>query len=187
MGPLNLTTQLPSSRIAESLLVNDALLACCDGSYSPNAKLGSHGWVFATSLHTVWRGAGPIDGHPRLVNPYRAEIGGLVNICHILLSVCKFHGISGGSMTIYCDCKSALNQLHRPNYGSIKDYLVPDYDLMNEGHSLYKQLKGLTNANLSWVKGHHNGGKLVQHPFNDRAHSLAYNFITQDQGYYNPS
>jgi hypothetical protein len=62
-------------------------------------------------------------------------------------------------VTIYCDCKSALNQFLRPNYGSIKDFLVANYDLLNEGHSLYKQLKDLTDISLTWVKGHHSGEK----------------------------
>jgi hypothetical protein len=43
------------------------------------------------------------------------------------------------------------------------------------------------DVTLSWVKGHHNGEKLIQHSLNDEAHSVAYNFITQDQGNYNPS
>lgn len=63
MGPLISSTLIPSSQIAESL-ANNTLLACYDGSHSPNAKLGSHAWVFTTSLHSVWCGAGPIDGHP---------------------------------------------------------------------------------------------------------------------------
>ncbi len=67
------------------------------------------------------------------MSAYRAEKGGLVNIFHILLSICKYHGISGGSVIIYCDCKTALNKLQRDTYGDIKDYLVPDYDLLNEG------------------------------------------------------
>lgn len=41
-----------------------------------------------------------------------------------------------------------------------KDYLVPGYDLLNEVHWLYKQLKGITDVTLSWVKGHHNGEKI---------------------------
>ncbi len=90
-------------------------------------------------------------------------------------------------MTIYCDSKSALNQFLRPNYGSIKDYLVADYDLLNEGRSLYKQLKDFTDISLTWVKGHHSGKKMIQHKLNEDAHHLAYNFIAKDQGYYNPS
>jgi hypothetical protein len=42
MGPLKETSEIPSLQIAESLL-NKTLLACCDGSFSPNANKGSHG------------------------------------------------------------------------------------------------------------------------------------------------
>lgn len=40
---------------------------------------------------------------------------------------------------------------------------------------------------VSWVKGHLNGEKTIQHKLNDEAHSLACEFFTRDQGYYNPS
>ncbi len=40
---------------------------------------------------------------------------------------------------------------------------------------------------VSWVKGHLNGEKTIQHNLNDEAHSLACEFFTRDQGYYNPS
>ncbi len=40
---------------------------------------------------------------------------------------------------------------------------------------------------ISWVKGHLNGEKTIQHKLNDEAHSLACEFLTRDQGYYNPS
>jgi hypothetical protein len=75
----------------------------------------------------LWHGAGPIDGHAKIVSAYRAETGGLINIFHILLSLCKYHGISGELIIIYCVCKSALNQLQRDKYGGVKDFLVPDY------------------------------------------------------------
>lgn len=60
------------------------LLTCCDGSYSPDSKQGSHGWVFTTAQTQLLTGAGPADGHPDLVSPSRAELAGLVAILHIL-------------------------------------------------------------------------------------------------------
>ncbi len=65
---------------------------------------------------------------------FYVSLCGLVIILHILLSICHFHGTSERSVMIYCDCKSAINKLpKKQTYGSIKDYLVPDYDLLHEG------------------------------------------------------
>ncbi len=72
-------------------------------------------------------------------------------------------------------------------YGCIKDFLVPDYDLLQEGKILLNKLKERVLVQISWVKGHFNGEKAVQHELNDEAHSLAYDFLANDQGYYNPS
>jgi hypothetical protein len=128
MGPINLSAPIKSPRILASL-ENGTLLTCCDGSYNSIEHLGSNGWVFATHTTTLWHGAGPIDSHSKLVSSYRAEIGGLVNVFHILMPSYRYHIISG-----------ALNKLQKSTYVSIKDFLVPDYDLLNEGRVLLKQL-----------------------------------------------
>lgn len=67
---------------------------------------------------------------------------------------------SKGGYHIFCDCQSALNQLWRNTYSGLKDFLAPDYDLLNEGRSLYKQLKEVITVTLSWVRGHHKGEKV---------------------------
>lgn len=118
MGPINWSIPISSLQIAKALEEN-TLLTCCDGSYSPGKSLGSHGWVFAPPKTKLWRGAGPIDGHSRLVSAYRAEIGGFDNILHILLAISQFRGTSVGPVTIYCNCKSTINKLQKMTYGSI--------------------------------------------------------------------
>jgi hypothetical protein len=79
----------------------------------------------------------------------RQPIGGLVNVLHILLAISQFHGFSGGSVTIYCNCKSAINKLQKTTYGSIKDLMVPDYDLLQEGKILLKKIKGIVSVKIS--------------------------------------
>jgi phosphoribosyl-AMP cyclohydrolase len=159
-------------------LRDGTLLTCCDGSHSPISKLSSMGWILATQHVTLWRGAGPVDGHPDLTNAYRAELGGFVAILHIVLSLCQYHKSFEGSITIYCDCQSAINRLQHTSYGSIKDYLVADYDLLHEGRTLLHRLKSTTNVVLSWVKGHYSGEKKsIQHILNDEAHNLANEFL----------
>jgi hypothetical protein len=60
--------------------------------------MGSHGWIFATEQSTLWRGAGPVDGHPDLISPFRAELGGLVALLHLTLTICSFYNLSGGQI-----------------------------------------------------------------------------------------
>jgi hypothetical protein len=68
-------------------LAKGNLLISCNGFYSKSFKRGSHGWIFATKQTSLWKGAGPMDGQPDLINPYRAELSDLVSILYILLSV----------------------------------------------------------------------------------------------------
>jgi len=149
--------------------------------------MGSHGWIFATEQSTLWRGAGPVDGHPDLISPYKAELGGLVALLHLTLMICSFYNLSGGQIVLYCDCLSAIKRLQQVTYGGIKDYTIPDFDLLHEGRLLLKKLRASQNITVSWVKGHFTGAKKsTEHKLNDMVHDLAKDFLRKDQGYYNP-
>jgi hypothetical protein len=155
---------------------------------SPITKLSSHGWVLADQTNIFWRGAGPVDGHRNLTSAYRAELGGFVAILHILISICTFHQTTGGSVTIYGDCLSAIKKLQRKSYGGLNEYLVANFDLLNEGRHLFNKLKTMTSVTLSWVKGHYSGTeKSKPHILNDMVHDLANEFLKQDNSDYNPS
>jgi hypothetical protein len=86
IGPMESSVSKVGPYVAQALL-EGKLMACCDGSYSPHSKLGSHGWVLATETSNLWKGAGPVDAHPTLSSPYRSELGGFVAILHVLNSV----------------------------------------------------------------------------------------------------
>ncbi len=129
-----------------------------------------------------------MDGHPDFTSAYRAELGGFIAILHIILSVCTYHQLSGGTVIIYCDCQSAINRLQKQSYGSLKDFLVAAFDLLNEGRILLKCLKDTTQVTISWVKGHNNGDvKSMPHLLDKEVHNLANKFLHQNLGYYNPS
>lgn len=123
-----------------------------------------------------------------LTSVYRAELGGFVAIPHILISICTFHQTMGGSVTIYGDCPSTVNKLQWKSYGGLNEYLVANFDLLNEGRILFNKLKTMTLVTLYWVKGHYSGKeKSKPRILNDMAHNLANDFLKQDMGYYNPS
>ncbi len=85
------------------------LHACCDGGYDPIHKKASHGWVIADSFGSpLWEGAGPVDGVPSQLNPFRAELCGLLVILHLLLQLETYHNTLEVSITIYCDNLKAV-------------------------------------------------------------------------------
>ncbi len=109
-------------------------------------------------------------------------------ILHVVISICTYYQLQEGSLIIYCNCKSAFNRLQKHSYGSIKGYLVADFDLLQEASTLLQQLKTNNLVTISWVKGHYNGEeKSVPQTFNETAHHLANHFLHHDMGYYNPS
>ncbi len=72
-------------------------------------------------------------------------------------------------------------------YGSIKDCLVANFDLLHEGRTLLSRLRSTTTVTLSWVKGHYSGDKKsIPHILNEAAHDLANEFLHKDQGYFKP-
>jgi hypothetical protein len=181
IGPLRGPVEEQGECTAESI-ISGSLLACSDGSYSPLLKKGSHGWVLATEQKTIWRGAGPVDGHPELINPYRAELSCLISVFHILLTVCCSYNISSGAVMVYCDCLSAVKHLNQSSILGLKGHLVPDYDLLNEGRDLLLKLKKCCQVTVAWVKGHFKGNnKSIGHRLNDIAHELASSYSQQNQ------
>lgn len=179
--PLHTYTPEIGERIAQTIS-SDSLLVCCDGSYSPDSRLSSHGWVIASKEFQLWKGVGPVDGHSDLNSAIRAELGGIVALLHVLLCICNT-----GNITLYCDHQSALNKMLKTTYGDIKHHLVANYDVILEGNTILKELQTTINISLLWIKGHYEGTeKSPLHSLNEVAHNLVHDFLQCDQGAYNP-
>lgn len=125
------------------------LQVCTDGSYNPSTSKDAHGWVLATSTSIIWDGAGPSDGHPQLMTPYRAELSGLVAGLHILNSLCQINNLSAGLIHMYCDCEKAVKKITNNSYKGISDHLESDNNLLREARLLYKNLP--VKISLQWV------------------------------------
>ncbi len=107
LGPLENEAEHPESLATATLL--GPLYACCDGGYDPIRKVASHGWVIAVSFGSpIWKGAGPVDGIPSQLNPFRAALCGLLAILHLLLRLETHHNTHRISATIYCDNLKAV-------------------------------------------------------------------------------
>lgn len=128
-----------------------------------------------------------MDCYRELNSVFRTELGGIVALLHILLCICRYHTLTTGNITLYCDCQSAINKTIKKTYGGVKCYLGTNYDSLHKGRTLLKELKAKVTITLSWINGHYEGeGKSVLHSLNEVAHHLAYNFLQQDQGTCNP-
>jgi hypothetical protein len=185
IGPLLGPVQEQGKSVAESIALG-TLLVCSDGSYSSSLKKGSHGWIFATEQQTLWKGAGPVDGHPDMMNPYRAELGGLVSVLHILTTISTHYKISSGELTVYSNCLSAIKHVQHSYKLGLTHHLAPDYDLLNEGRTLLNQLQTSCKVTLKWIKGHFKGKKSIAHKLNEIAHNLAYSYLKEGHVTHNP-
>ena len=164
------------------------LLACSDGSFSRSGGTGSHAWVFSTNVGKIlFSGAGPIDCHPDLLSSYRPEVGGLVGVLYILYSVVCTFSIAKGAVTIYCDNKSALENVFDTNLKrGIYPLLAVDYDLLQVARELRSKLP--IKVSSQWVKGHYTGEhRQVQHDLNALVDFMADQFRRNPPPGYEPS
>ncbi len=168
------------STIAEEIRLNTGL-ASSDGSHNPTLSIASHSWVFGTGLQQILAsGAGPDDGHPRLLSSYRSELGGILSVLYIVHCICQFYDISTGKVVLYCDNKGALLNAFKPHPPGISPTSAADYDIL----SLARCFIQLIPVSISgeWVKGHYNGkDKAFKHEMNDLADSLANKHMANQQ------
>jgi hypothetical protein len=104
--------------------------------------VASHGWVIADSFGaSIWRGAGPVDGIPSQLNPFRAELCGVLALLHLFLRLETHHNFHGISATIYCDNLKAVRGASNCSPINIKQANRDDYDIFVELKSLQRALQ----------------------------------------------
>jgi hypothetical protein len=154
LGPISTSLEELADSISD-YIIQDNLYLCTDGSYDPHISRGAHGWVIANDSETLWQGAGPSDGHPKLMSPYRAEFSGSVAGLHILKCLTNAKSLMMGTVIFFCDCEKAIKVLNNKSYKGIVDYLGPDSYLVQEAKNLLQSIP--IPISLQWVKGHYTG------------------------------
>ncbi len=154
----------------------ETLVTCSDGSFDPENKTGSHGWVLATTDKIILaEGSGPTDGHPASLSSSRAELGGLIAVLYTIYRICQHHNVTSGKVKYHCDNKGVIKNVFHPKSTSITQYLQADYDLVHIAQHLLTIIPATIIA--EWVKGHYTGDQReFKHDLNDRADHIAGKF-----------
>mmetsp|Transcript_24137 Transcript_24137/g.34594 ORF Transcript_24137/g.34594 Transcript_24137/m.34594 type:complete len:1267 (+) Transcript_24137:682-4482(+) len=187
VGPIQYPSEADILEIITNI-ISGTLLVCSDGSFSPHSGTGSHAWVFATAEgQALLQGAGPIDCHPEHLSSYRPELGGITSLLFLLTVVVRLGAIANGQVKLYCDNKSALENVFEeiPKRG-IYPLLAVDYDLLVLAKDLLKNLP--IKVSWGWVKGHYSGdNRQVQHDLNALVDTLATQFRQDPAAGYEPT
>jgi hypothetical protein len=152
------------------------MVTCSDGSFYPDSHTGSHGWVLASADKAILlQGAGPGDGHPKLMSSYRSELGGLLAVLYLIHCICHHYQVQGGQLKYHCDNRGVLKNVFSPATPGIAPYLQADADLVMEARRLLSIIPVTIIA--EWVKGHYSGKEReFKHDLNEIADSLATSF-----------
>ncbi len=154
-------------------LESETLVTCSEGSFNPKRKLGSHGWIISTTDRiTLAQGAGPADGRPNAMSPYRAELGGLITVSFIIYRICSHYEVKSGRAKLHCDNEGVIKTVFSLNTPTPSQFLHTDYDLV----VIAKRLLGLLPVKIvaEWVKGHYTGDNREQkHDLKDILDKLA--------------
>ncbi len=139
--------------------------------------MASHGWVLASNLleTQLASGAGPVDGHPRLLTSYRAELSGILAILYITYRVSLHFRPIKGRFHLFCDNKGALSKAFHSIKAGVTPYLNMDHDLIE----LIRYLLDILPITITyeWVKGHYMGRKKeLKHYLNYDVDAIAGNY-----------
>ena len=69
-----------------------------------------------------------VPGHSSTHSAYKSELAGIYGMVTMIETLCKFHGISEGSVEIGCDGLSALR--HAMQRLDITNPKMPQFDLL---------------------------------------------------------
>ena len=137
--------------LARAIENNRGVAAVSDGSFNPKALYGTAAWIIQDE-HTGSELTGRmiIPGQPKDLDAYRCELGGLYGITVIIDALCKYHGITSGSITKACDGDMALK------------HATQEYDWISPARPHFDLIAAIWSTNartpLKWdskqVKGH---------------------------------
>ena len=132
-SPASWATQYISSPSDASSIIagisQGTAIGVCDGSFKDS--MGTSAFCLQATDASPVRilGCNLIPGHPQDLTPYRSELGGIYGLVKLVHDVVTKHAILSGSITVACDCKSALHSVFE---SSTDNPSQPDFDLIHD-------------------------------------------------------
>ena len=165
-----------SKNMIRNMVSEGMLRIVCDGSFFPTEQVSTAAFVIEDmTLREYGRGYCRVIGDKPEAGPYRAELGGVHLVLHVLQVLCDVCCITEGSIEIYCDCEAAIKTLHKhPDSITVT---TKQHDLLWDIDHIVRNLS--ITVNFSWVKGHQtelqiNNNQLAR--MNDLVDSVAKDF-----------
>jgi len=91
-------------------LADGSALAICDGSYMPKCfpGLAVVAWIIQLGIsrddtHIPCHGVTQVQGTPKSINSYQAELQGLYTLLLVINHICSFHCLTTSQVTISCN------------------------------------------------------------------------------------
>jgi hypothetical protein len=104
-------------------ITNGTCFGVSDGSFK--AQFGTAAWTLTTpDDHGNISGCCTVPGSPDVQSSYRSELAGLYAMVHIVATLCSYHHLSTGSVTLYCDGKGPI---HRVSHSSWTTWATEDH------------------------------------------------------------
>lgn len=107
-------------------------------------------------------GAGPADGNPSYLDPFRGEFVGVLALVYIVRALLDFYGDPEETVRVKvcCDNKTFMSQAGEVVTGrGLGTYLGPEYDVRAETGDVVAELERRgVKLDFKWVKGHQDGG-----------------------------
>ena len=138
-------------RKLKDMIINNLLHIVCDGSFFPEEKVATAAFVIEDcSLREMGRGYCRVTGGDVEIGPYRAEVGGIHLVLHVLKAICSECKITNGSVTIHCDCEAAVKMMHRhPDTITVS---TKHHDILWDITYMIQHLP--LKIKFAWIKGH---------------------------------
>jgi hypothetical protein len=147
-----------------------------DGSHDQVRGIITYGWVIAVNEVVIAEGKGPAEGHPLLVESFRAEAYGLASAAAFLKVMMNQIRLHKEKIKWFChlDNKALIKRMESytndPRTAKWEDY--PDIDITDIA---YANLQGIT-IQYKHIKGHQKESTMVKSfssKLNDMADALA--------------
>ena len=141
-----------SQRHLISYLRHEDITIVTDGSFYPNECVAAAAFSIETvsSQFPLAKGYCRVTGSQKELSPYRAELGGIHLIVHVLSVLDRITCLKKNKFRIHCDCEAVISVLRKhPDSITLS---TKHHDIIWDIHYMLSQIS--CTLQFIWVKGH---------------------------------